>query len=244
MARLKTYFNVFVWQAGVGYLALWAITYWALDQGAVVFGQSGVCHPDAAKVLFYWVCDAASPYAFLAALANFALTVTVWSPVYIAAATVEPDAIAIALPIVLAHVVGLPASIFVLVRLMAAAFDRVRLHARSCAPCGRRRGQRRSPPPIVRNPDAARPSARSGSAGRWIAVLASVGAAQLRVHAVDVDLEVAHAARVIEGHEHRLAVARGRVHFLIERLQRSIERRRPVAVKARVAACVDDGRCK
>ena len=90
MRCFKTCFNTFVWQAGVGYLALWAITYWTLDQGAIVFGQSGVCHPDAAKVLFYWVCDAASPYAFLAALANFALTVTVWSPVYIAAATVDP----------------------------------------------------------------------------------------------------------------------------------------------------------
>ena len=127
MARFKTYLNTFVWQAGVGYLALWVITYWTLDHGAITFGQSGVCHPDAAKVLFYWVCDAASPYAFLAALANFALTVTVWSPVYIAAATVDSSAIAIALPIVLAHVVGLPASIFVLVRLLATAFDRLRL---------------------------------------------------------------------------------------------------------------------
>jgi hypothetical protein len=127
MARLKAFFRVFVWQAGAGYLALWAITYWTLDQGGLVFGQSGVCHPDAAKVLFYWVCDGASPYAFLAALANFALTVTVWSPVYIAAASVSPDAIAIALPIVLLHVVGLPASILVRVRLMVGALDRLRL---------------------------------------------------------------------------------------------------------------------
>src|SRR5437870_13704942 len=101
MQRLRSYFNAVIWQSGLGYLALWAVTFWALDRGAAVFDASGVCHPDEAKVLFYWVCDAASPYALLAALANFALTVTVWAPVYVAAATVEPDATAIALPIVL-----------------------------------------------------------------------------------------------------------------------------------------------
>ena len=134
MGRFKAYFNAFVWQAGFGYLALWAIAYWTLDQGATVFGRSDVCHPDAAKVLFYWICNSDSPLAFLATLANFSLTVTVWAPVYIAAATVRPDAIAIALPIVLAHVVGLPAAIFVLVRLMSTACDAARLMFRRARP--------------------------------------------------------------------------------------------------------------
>jgi hypothetical protein len=126
MRRLRLYLSAFAWQTGVGYLALWVLTFWALDHGAAVFGRSGVCHPDAAKVLFYWVCDGASPYAILAALANFALTVTAWAPVYIAAATVEPRAIPIALSIVLSHMIGLPAAIFVLVRLLAATFDLLR----------------------------------------------------------------------------------------------------------------------
>jgi len=127
MHRLKAYSNAFVWQAGLGYLALWAITIWSLDQGPAVFGASGVCQPDQAKVLFYWVCDSASPFGILAALANFALTTTVWAPVYIAAATIQPDAIAIAVPIVLIHVVGLPTAIFVVVRLAAKFFDVARL---------------------------------------------------------------------------------------------------------------------
>jgi hypothetical protein len=116
MQRLKPYINAFVWQAGLGYLLLWTVTYWTLDQGAVVFGGSGACYPDAAKVLFYWTCDRGSALALVAMLANFALTVTVWAPVYVAAATVNPDAIVIAAPIISAHVMGLPTAIFVLLR--------------------------------------------------------------------------------------------------------------------------------
>jgi hypothetical protein len=123
MRRLRDYCRILIWQTGIGYLLLWAVTLWTLDEGANVFGKSGVCYPDQAKVLFYWVCDAASPLAILAGIANVALTATVWAPVYIAAATVQPDAVAIALPIVAVHVIGLPLAIFVLVRVMAAALD-------------------------------------------------------------------------------------------------------------------------
>src|SRR6266508_3044029 len=123
MRRLKDLFRVLTWQTGLGYLLLWAVTFWTLDEGASVFGKSGVCYPDEAKVLFYWVCEATSPLAILAGIANVALTATVWAPVYIAAATVEPDAVAIALPIIAVHVIGLPLAIFVLVRVMAAALD-------------------------------------------------------------------------------------------------------------------------
>ncbi len=123
MRRLRDYCRILIWQTGIGYMLLWAVTLWTLDEGATVFGKSGVCYPDQAKVLFYWVCDAASPLAILAGVANVALTATVWAPVYIAAATVQPDAVAIALPIVAVHVIGLPLAIFVLVRVMAAALD-------------------------------------------------------------------------------------------------------------------------
>ena len=88
MRRLKDYLRFVAWQIGIGYLLLWAVTFWTLDEGAAVFGKSGVCYPDAAKVLFYWVCEATSPLAILASVANVALTATVWAPVYLAAATV------------------------------------------------------------------------------------------------------------------------------------------------------------
>ena len=123
MRRLKDYGRLAAWQAGVSYLLLWAVTVWALDEGATVFGKSGVCVPDEAKVLFYWVCEPASPLAILASVVNFALTATVWAPVYVAAATAQPDALAIAVPIVILHLVGLPLGIFVLIRMMVTALE-------------------------------------------------------------------------------------------------------------------------
>ena len=127
MERYKAYLSAFAWQAGLGYLALWGMTFWVLDGGTVVFGTSGLCHPENARVLFYWVCDPGSLLAPLARLANFALTTTVWTPVYVAVATVEPDALVLALTIVLVHVVGLPTAIFVMIRLSERAFDVMRL---------------------------------------------------------------------------------------------------------------------
>src|SRR5215471_18226824 len=118
MRRLSEYGKLIVWQTGLGYLLLWAVTLWTLNDGAAVFGKSGVCFPDAAKVLFYWVCDVASPLSILASVANGALTATVWAPVYLAAATVDPEAIVVAVPIVLVHVIGLPLAILVLIRLL------------------------------------------------------------------------------------------------------------------------------
>lgn len=123
MQRLRGYWKLVVWQIGTGYLLLWAVTLWTLNQGAAVFGNSGVCRPDAAEVLFYWVCDAASPLSILANVANVALTVTVWAPVYLAAATVRPEAAAIAGPIIATHVIGLPLGLLALIRMMASAFD-------------------------------------------------------------------------------------------------------------------------
>ena len=119
MRRLSDYLKFLTWQAGLGYLALWAVTFWTLDEGARVFGRSGVCVPDTARVLFYWVCDPGSLHGILATLSNVALTATVWAPVYVAAATVKPDALAIALPIVLVHMIGLPTALFVLIRLFS-----------------------------------------------------------------------------------------------------------------------------
>src|SRR5207237_770251 len=80
------YSKVVAWQAGLAYLALWAVTFWTLDEGGIVFGRAGACYADSARVLFYWVCDSGSPLNLLAAVSNLALTVPVWAPVYVAAA--------------------------------------------------------------------------------------------------------------------------------------------------------------
>jgi hypothetical protein len=57
---------------------------------------------------------------------NSALTTTVWAPVYVAAATVDPNAAIIAAPIVAVHAFGLPLGILVLIRLLARTCDAVR----------------------------------------------------------------------------------------------------------------------
>lgn len=122
MRRLHDYFRFLIWQSGLGYAALWIVTFWTLDYGPAIFSQAAGCHPDQAKVMFYWACDPASSLSFLASIANTALTVTVWAPVYLAAATVRPDAVSIAGPILAAHVIGLPALIFITIRLMLQFF--------------------------------------------------------------------------------------------------------------------------
>jgi hypothetical protein len=120
MSRVRDYLHFLVWKAGLGYIALWAAAFATLDYGPSMFGGSGVCRPDAAKVLFYWVCEPQSALSIAAGVANTALTATVWAPVYIAAATVRPEAIFLALPIVVTHVIGLPTAIFVTIRIMVA----------------------------------------------------------------------------------------------------------------------------
>ncbi len=117
MSRLKAYLHVATLQLGLAYIALWAITFVALDYGPHIFG--GVCRPVGSQLLFYWMCDSASPLAFVAALANTALSVTVWAPVYVAAATVQPGAIVLAVPILLVHLIGLPAALLVSIRSLA-----------------------------------------------------------------------------------------------------------------------------
>ncbi len=121
MQRLRDYLRFLVWQSGLGYAVLWVVTFWTLDYGPAIFGRAG-CHSDEAKVLFYWICEGSNPLAMLAMVANTALTATVWAPVYVAAATVRPDAIGIAAPILLLHLIGLPAVIFVAIRLMLQFF--------------------------------------------------------------------------------------------------------------------------
>ena len=139
MRRLKDYLSFAAWQSGLSYIALWAVTFWSLDWGPIVFGRTDACHVDSAKVMFYWVCDPTSSLAILAAVANTALTVTVWAPVYVAAATVQPEAIAIAVPILAAHLIGLPMAILVMIRLMllfSAAFKkRCRVSAGTAGQC-------------------------------------------------------------------------------------------------------------
>jgi hypothetical protein len=133
MRRIKEYIRFVSWQAGVSYIALWGVTFWTIHYGQAVFGHSGSCHVDSAKIMFYWACDPSHAVAILAAMANTALTITLWAPVYIAAATVRADAWMIAAPIIAAHLIGLPTAILVMTRFMLLLFAALRQIGRSLA---------------------------------------------------------------------------------------------------------------
>jgi hypothetical protein len=117
MRRLKDYLHIAAWQLGLAYIALWAIAFIALDYGPRLF--DGACRPIGTTLLFYWSCDPSSPLHFIAGVANTALTATVWAPVYVAAATVRPDDLALAVPILIVHLIGLPTALLVSIRLLA-----------------------------------------------------------------------------------------------------------------------------
>jgi hypothetical protein len=117
MRRLKDYLHIAAGQLGLAYIALWAIAFIVLDYGPHLF--AGACRPIGTAFLFYWSCDPSSPLHFAADVANTALTATVWAPVYVAAATVRPDDLAIAAPILLVHLIGLPTALLVSIRLLA-----------------------------------------------------------------------------------------------------------------------------
>jgi hypothetical protein len=147
MQRLRDYARFLVWSSGLGYIALWATTVWTVDYGAALFANSGVCRPDPTRELFYWACDPASPLTMLAALANTALTFTLWAPVYVAAAIVQPRLIVIAAPLAAAHVIGLPAALLVTIRSAVAALAGLRrlLHAATRLHAGGRAGGASAP---------------------------------------------------------------------------------------------------
>src|SRR5215468_8483609 len=69
----------------------------------------------------------------------------------------------------------------------------------------------------------------------------SAARSQPRLDALHVVSEIAR-PRVIEGGEHFLAVARGGVDVLMERLQRAVEEPRAIAVEARMPVTVDQRR--
>ena len=73
MRRFKEYLKFVAWQTGIGYVVLWLVTFWTLDEGAATFAASGACYPDTAAVLFYWVCAKTSPLGILASVANAAI---------------------------------------------------------------------------------------------------------------------------------------------------------------------------
>lgn len=125
MPPVRSILRAALWSWGLGYVVLWGLAIWALGETHPLW-RDPACRADANQVVFYFDCGRAGAIAALAMLTNWAFTFTIWAPVYIAAATVRADALAVALPVVASHVLGLPAAVYVAMRTAQAGFARLR----------------------------------------------------------------------------------------------------------------------
>lgn len=106
------------WTCGLGYIAMWLIVFLSLD-GAPIVRSSPSCTALDGVVMVFWTCELHTPLWFLANLVNIAMSYTVWAPVFLAVASVDPAVIFIASTIVGTHVLGLPACLYVMLRIFA-----------------------------------------------------------------------------------------------------------------------------
>lgn len=102
-----------VWPYGLAYLAMWYLAVLGLDRNGFL-----ATHPDCSIVPTMlsplWYCGPSGPMWFLASLADAAMLLTVWSPAFAAAAWVNPDHVAAFLPILMVHMVGIVAAVYIL----------------------------------------------------------------------------------------------------------------------------------
>jgi hypothetical protein len=116
MRRIKDYADALAWQTGLAYLALWLVAFWAVADGAAVFGRWG-CSAEGAGVSF-WACEANAPMALVARFANTALAVTIGAPVLVG----RPEAPMLLGPVLALHALGAPAAFFAAARMARSIF--------------------------------------------------------------------------------------------------------------------------
>ena len=103
---------------GLAYMAMWWFALLGLDRQGFF-----ASHPDCSIVPTVltplWYCGPSGPMWFLASLADAAMLLTVWSPALAAAAWVNPDHVAAFLPILMVHVVGIVATVYILYKVVS-----------------------------------------------------------------------------------------------------------------------------
>jgi hypothetical protein len=118
--------RIWVWSAGLSYLASLALLAWFLADGGAVRANAD-CRAHDLEVAVYWTCPEASfGVQFLANLVNAVLTGTLWAPVFVAAALPEPELRPAAALLVFGNLVGFSAAILVTFRTLRSAWRRVR----------------------------------------------------------------------------------------------------------------------
>lgn len=113
---LRRVLLIWVWSAGVSYLATAALIAWFAIDGHIIRNDPD-CQPISVSIAVYWFCQHAPFWQqFLVNALNVGLTTTVWMPLFVASAIAAPEIAPFAIALVFTNLVGLPAALFVLWR--------------------------------------------------------------------------------------------------------------------------------
>ncbi len=107
-----------VWPYGLAYMVMWYLVLLGLDQNGF-FAARAECALVPTFLTPLWYCGSSGPMWFLASLADAAMLLTVWSPAFAAAAWVNPDHLAAFLPILMVHMVGIVASVYIFYKIVS-----------------------------------------------------------------------------------------------------------------------------
>lgn len=114
----------FAWPYAVIYAGMWLMAI-ATVRGMTFLSVDPYCATVATKITPLWYCTDGALMGLVATLANASLLVTLWVPSFIVVGLVNPYSAAIALPILLVHAIGVPTSVYALVRIAIALMENV-----------------------------------------------------------------------------------------------------------------------
>ncbi|RAI30806.1 hypothetical protein CH338_26995, partial [Rhodoplanes elegans] len=115
-ARLEADARLALRTLGVFYIALWGITWLILAYGGELLRPDHGCRLEGLSALFLWHCTGGAHLPVVADLANGVLASTVWAPLVVLTAAVQPEVRLVAFLVVGLHVVGLPAALLIAIR--------------------------------------------------------------------------------------------------------------------------------
>lgn len=107
-----------VWPYGLAYVAMWSFALLGLRRDGF-FAAYPECTIVSTAFTPLWYCGSGGPMWFLASMSDAAILMTAWSPAFAAIAVLRPDTVAAFLPIVMAHAVGIVATVYMLYKLVS-----------------------------------------------------------------------------------------------------------------------------
>jgi hypothetical protein len=122
MARWTPWLRGIAWTVGILYLFVWGLLFWFLYDGQLIRG-AGACEPILVFELSMWRCQTGTWIDFLAGTVNLTLAMTVWAPAFTLYVSHDPSYWTLVTPIFMAHAIGLPSALYVLLRAATGVLD-------------------------------------------------------------------------------------------------------------------------